>query len=486
MSLVLENKVNQSINIIKLNSKKSNTIFFESYILLILDSIKKKNFNKASELLEEVPKYLSKSRINLIILDSLKQYVYVFHNKKILKSNQNFGNLSFISETFLRCHLGDNNTNSFFSQLINSNEGDYSRYIYFYLSHLVENNEIKEAKDIIKELNYINTTLLLSQGKSWIENNKFSEFGKVFSCTNHNDILGEFIFLISNLYSSTNDYEKSNFYLSLSNYLNPKFIFNLSLVAENLYLNGNYEKSKQVLKKFDKNQNFYYWYRLKKETQIISQTKNKKEALNYINLKFQKLEKPNIKFIFDIANFHKNAQEYHQAIEYYSLIINSLDDNIEIKSDLLYRRGSSFERLKNYSKADEDLLSALKIDPGDAYILNYLAYSWLERDYRIDEAIKMLERAYAIESDDPYIIDSIGWAYYLIQDYDKAENFINRAIQLMPNDPIVNDHYGDILWKLNRKIQARYFWSMVLKMDDVEEELIDQIQNKLIQGPKNS
>ena len=166
--------------------------------------------------------------------------------------------------------------------------------------------------------------------------------------------------------------------------------------------------------------------------------------------------------------------------------MNSLDDNIEIKSDLLYRRGSSFERLKNYSKADEDLLSALKIDPDDAYILNYLAYSWLERDYKIDEAIKMLEKAYAKENDDPYIIDSIGWAYYLIQDYVKAENFLKRAVQLMPNDPIVNDHYGDILWKLNRKIQARYFWSMVLKMDDVDEELIDQIQNKLIQGPKNS
>ena len=98
----------------------------------------------------------------------------------------------------------------------------------------------------------------------------------------------------------------------------------------------------------------------------------------------------------------------------------------------------------------------------------------------------MLEKAYAKENDDPYIIDSIGWAYYLIQDYVKAENFLRRAIGLMPNDPIVNDHYGDILWKLNRKIQARYFWSMVLKMDDVEEELIDQIQNKLIQGPKNS
>ena len=56
----------------------------------------------------------------------------------------------------------------------------------------------------------------------------------------------------------------------------------------------------------------------------------------------------------------------------------------------------------------------------------------------------------------------------------------------MPEDPIVNDHYGDILWKLNRKIQARYFWSMVIKMEETEQELIDQIQKKLNEGLKNS
>ena len=133
----------------------------------------------------------------------------------------------------------------------------------------------------------------------------------------------------------------------------------------------------------------------------------------------------------------------------------------EIKADLLYRRGGSYERLKDYKKADKDLLYSLKINPNDAYVLNYLAYSWLERNYKINEAIKMLEKAYSLESDDPYIIDSIGWAYYLINDFFKAEKFLKRAVQLMPDDPIVNDHYGDILWKLDRKIQARYFWSMV-------------------------
>jgi len=98
----------------------------------------------------------------------------------------------------------------------------------------------------------------------------------------------------------------------------------------------------------------------------------------------------------------------------------------------------------------------------------------------------MLEEAYSLEEDDPYIIDSIGWAYYLVNDFNRAEKFLRRAVQLMPDDPIVNDHYGDILWKLDRKIQARYFWNMVLKMKDAEEKLIDDIQKKLITGPKNS
>ena len=147
-----------------------------------------------------------------------------------------------------------------------------------------------------------------------------------------------------------------------------------------------------------------------------------------------------------------------------------------------YRRGGSYERMGEYEKADKDLLYSLKINPDDAYVLNYLAYSWLERDYKIKEAIEMLETAYSYESNDPYIIDSIGWAYYLVDDYIKAESFLKRAVQLMPEDPIVNDHYGDILWKLDRKIQARYFWASVLKMEDADEDMIKSINIKITEG----
>ena len=140
----------------------------------------------------------------------------------------------------------------------------------------------------------------------------------------------------------------------------------------------------------------------------------------------------------------------------------------------------------DYVSSDKDLLKSLEVNPDDAYVLNYLAYSWLEREYKIDIALQMLEKAYAVRSNDPYIIDSIGWAYYLVDEYDKAENFLKRAVELMPQDPIVNDHYGDILWQLDRKIQARYFWQAVLNLDETEDAMKETIKNKLIEGLKNS
>ena len=190
--------------------------------------------------------------------------------------------------------------------------------------------------------------------------------------------------------------------------------------------------------------------------------------------------------MFDFANYYRSSKRYKEAIPVYSKILNEFDNNPEIKSDLLYRRGSSYERIGDYDNADIDLLNSLKINPDDAYVLNYLAYSWLERDHKINKAIEMLEVAYAAKSEDPYIIDSIGWGYYLLEDFIKAEKFLIRAVELMPNDPIVNDHYGDVLWKLNRKIQARYFWSNVISMEDVDDEMLEKINLKIIEGLKES
>jgi tetratricopeptide (TPR) repeat protein len=485
-TLVIEGKVQQATNEIKQNLTEGNSNFFEAHLVLALDSLKKKNYKRSKEHLKRSYEFINNDRLSLIIAETLKQYLYVFEENKISKTKNKFGNFSFINEVFQRCYLNDKSTKTYFGNLVNSQNDDYTRYIFFYLNYLIENDEYEEAKNITNNINYLNSSLLISQGKKWIDDKKLEEFKKIFSCSNITDIVSEFFFLVSNLYSSQNNYEKSNFYLNISYYLNPKFKFNLSLLAENHYLNKEYKKTLKILESFNKKDEFYYWFKLKKEAQIISKLQNKDKSLDFINLKFKKIKNPSIKIVFDIANFNKNAKKYKEAIRYYNQIISKIDINSQLYADILYRRGGSYERLADYVSSDKDLLKSLEINPDDAYVLNYLAYSWLEREYKIDLSLQMLEKAYAKKSNDPYIIDSIGWAYYLINDYEKAENFLKRAVELMPEDPIVNDHYGDILWKLNRKIQARYFWKNVLNLEETEDEMKQNIKDKLIKGLSNS
>ena len=91
-SLVLENKVSQAINVLNNNANKSNSDFYDAYIILIIDSLKKNNFKKADEYLTQSLKFQDEDRIKLVIFETLKQYIYTFKNKKILDNKKNFGN----------------------------------------------------------------------------------------------------------------------------------------------------------------------------------------------------------------------------------------------------------------------------------------------------------------------------------------------------------------------------------------------------------
>ena len=407
-----------------------------------------------------------------------------FEKKTISSKESNFGNLTLINEAFVRCYLDDPKTIVYFENLINSSSADYSRYLFFYVSYLVEKNKLIDAKNLLSDVDNINNSLIILQTKLWIDENKTSNFKKIFSCKNETDILGEFFFLISNLYSTQEDFEKSNFYLSISNFLNEKFKFNLSLMAENYFISENFIESKNILKNFNKEDGIYYWYKIKKISKIISKKQNDYQSLKYLEKNFNKISKPSTKILFDMANIYKGFKKYDNAIKLYSEVMQSVEKDASIYADLLYKRGGSYERLGNYEKSDIDLLAALEIIPDNSYILNYLAYSWLERNYEIPKAIKMLELAYKKNKNDPYIIDSVGWGYYLTEKFDEAEIFMRRALELMPNDPIVNDHYGDILWSLDRKVQAKYFWNNVLKLKDANDEMKEKIKVKLLKGPK--
>ena len=479
-SLILDGQVKKAINQIK-HTKEAN--FFEANLLIIIDSLTKKKYKQAENRIKKLLSNEQEDTYKFVILKSLESYNHSFLYKKIGKKDGNLGRIDLISQAFQNCYLDSKKSNSHFLNIINFQESDYSRYLFFYLGNIIKNEDFITANEISKTIEPLTSGLLIAQANEWIQNNEYNKFNYYFSCKNENDLLAEFFFLISNLYSSQDKFKESNFYLNISNYLNPKFYFNLSLLTENYHLNDNFELAKKTLKKFRKEDEIYYWFKIKKKTQFLLEQKGEEVAINYFEKKIFNFNNPSNKILYDIANIYKKFKNYKKAVEYYSKVLSSIDNNSSIFADILYRRGGAFERMGDYKKADIDLLASLEIRPDEPYALNYLAYSWLERNHKIEEAIQMLEKAYVGKENDPYITDSVGWGYYLIGDYNKAEKYLRKAVELMPEDPIVNDHYGDVLWQLNRKMQASYFWKNVLTLEDTEEKMKKDIYSKLLNGP---
>ena len=482
INLTANGEVQKSINIIKQNRKKNNTKFFEAHLLLLLDNFKKKKFNKNIELLNEFERYRGYGNYEYIIYEVLKSYNDLFLTREIKLNDEKFGKLSLINDAFQYCYLNQSKASSAFINLINSDEGDYTRYLFFYFNNLIRNKDFESAKQISKKINMLESNLLIQQSKKWLDETNYNEFSRIFSCENEKDILAEFFFLISNFLAVDNNFKKSNFYSNISNYLNPKFYFNLTHLISNHIENKNYEQTKNLLENFNKEDEIYYWYKLKKVAQIIDEKQGSKESLFYIENKFNDYSNPSRKIIYDMANIYKKNKEFKKSIKYYSLLLEKLDENTDAYADVLYKRGSSYERIGDYKSSDKDLLKSLSIKPNEPYVLNYLGYGWLERGHKIQDAISMLDKAYNQKKNDPFILDSVGWGYYLIGDFESAEIFLRKAIELMPNDPIVNDHYGDVLWKLNKKIQAKYYWQSVLISKESENDLKKNISKKLLKG----
>tara|TARA_A100001011_G_C14182243_1_gene787396 strand:+ start:1 stop:753 length:753 start_codon:yes stop_codon:yes gene_type:complete len=244
---------------------------------------------------------------------------------------------------------------------------------------------------------------------------------------------------------------------------------------------GKYEEAKKIYKKVKEIGSFYEWHASKEIASIMIQQNEKKEATSYLFKIYDKLDKTIFRS-FDLANFLKTQEDYEDAIKLYSEILKKIDKNHSLYAKVLDRRGTSYERIGKWELGEQDLLLSLKVLPDQAYTINYLAYTWIEKGKNTEKALKMLKKANTLRKNDGYIIDSLGWALYKLSNFTEAETFLQRAITIMPKDPIVNDHFADCLWMNNKKIQAQYYWNYVLTLEDTEKELRQKIENKLLFG----
>jgi len=123
----------------------------------------------------------------------------------------------------------------------------------------------------------------------------------------------------------------------------------------------------------------------------------------------------------------------------------------------------------------DDMISALKktleIKPDHADALNYLGYTYAEAGENLDEAISLIRRALLIKKDSGYILDSLAWAYYQKGMYQEAHEIMVKAMSKADDDPVMREHYGDILLKLGKKDKAREQWIHSLELDPKNQKL---------------
>jgi tetratricopeptide (TPR) repeat protein len=140
-------------------------------------------------------------------------------------------------------------------------------------------------------------------------------------------------------------------------------------------------------------------------------------------------------------------------------------DRLSPDASTAFQIGATYERQKRYAEAERSFRLALNRDPKHAPTLNYLGYMLAERGERLEESVRYIERALAVEPDNPSYLDSLGWAYYKLDALDRAEPALRRASQELPRNSVVQDHWGDLLYKLGRYGEAIVAWEQALAGD---------------------
>ena len=177
----------------------------------------------------------------------------------------------------------------------------------------------------------------------------------------------------------------------------------------------------------------------------------------------------------------RGHKRYEDAARYYTRAIDTLAKPDKRYWNLYYARGTSYERLKKWPQAEADLQQALKLEPEQPQVLNYLGYSWVDMGKNLKLGLSHIEKAVKLKPDDGYITDSLGWAHYKLGNFKDAVKWLEKAVELSPQDPVLNDHLGDSLWRVGREREARFQWEMSLSLKPEPEDK-DKTEKKMKDG----
>lgn len=157
----------------------------------------------------------------------------------------------------------------------------------------------------------------------------------------------------------------------------------------------------------------------------------------------------------------------------------------EEKEYVMFVFGSLYERQKKYDQAEQAFRQVLQMDSSNSMTLNYLGYMLADRNMHLEEALNMIKRAVELEPQNGAYLDSLGWVYFRLGNFDQAEENLRRAAEKQPNDATIQDHLGELYAKTGKLKMAAMHWERALSEwnrsvpADVDQQDVSRVQKKL-------
>jgi tetratricopeptide (TPR) repeat protein len=298
------------------------------------------------------------------------------------------------------------------------------------------------------------------------------------------DGLAEVFYTLAGALANEQNDDFTLMYARVAEYLRPDHVDALLLSAELLEKLGQYDLAVETFKKVPQDVPTYYAAELGRAG-ALRQSGNVDGAVEVLEQLAQTHgDLPVVQST--LGDVMRQLERYDEAVEAYTAAIDTFSSPDQVQWFLFYARGIANERLSNWEASESDFRMALELNPEQPQVLNYLGYTLVEKQEKLDEALSMIERAVAAQPDQGYIVDSLGWALYRLGRYEEAVGHMERAAELMAVDPVVNDHLGDVYWAVGRKLEARFQWRRSLSFLDfeqmTEEADPDRIRRKLEVG----
>ena len=252
-------------------------------------------------------------------------------------------------------------------------------------------------------------------------------------------------------------------YVRLAQYLNENSQKAILLAADLLEQMGQYDLAVAEYAKISPSSSYFLSSELGRVGALRDggKTEAALEVLYYLSREFS-----DIGIVHNsLGDFLRREERYSEAKIAYDRAVDIYRENNNVSWVVLYARGITHERLQEWDKAESDFRNALTINPDQANVLNYLGYSLIDRGEKLDEAMTMIEKAVSLQPESGYIVDSLAWGLFKLGQYETAIPHMEKAAELMPVDPIVTDHLGDLYWAVGRQLEAKFQWRRALSFD---------------------